>query len=115
MRPLALIFLIVGSAMLLVWAWNDVVLLGPSPSDSLNPSTLYAKLELPILLVSVLLLQLAFAWVSRPPSMLAVPATPQKRSGDAWERVWVRILVSSCWTLILAIFLFMLHVFVGGA
>jgi len=114
-RSVVLVLIILLSAVFLAWAWNDFIAMSSAAPDALDSPYVYQSLEFPILLAAVILLQCVFAWIARPPLADATEPSATKTSKDVWQRIWVRLFVSSCWTLILAIFLFVLHVFVMEA
>ena len=117
-RSASLALIVLISAVILVWMWSGVIYADPGDPNALSPSVPWNGLYLSLSLISVLTLQILFAWIARPlaardgpsPNIPALDAPPR----DMWRHGWVRFFVSFCWSVILAIFLFVILVFVFG-
>jgi hypothetical protein len=112
-RSLALGVLVLISALLLVGVWLNFVRLGPISADGVTAFESYQRAEVPVSLGLVLLMQFLFAWVARAPKGAMASTVSNRFSEDAWKRVWIRLFVSFCWTLTLAILLFVVLVLVS--
>ena len=113
-KSLTLGILVLFSAILLVSVWVNYVGLGPYAADSAAPTGLYERAAVPVSLGLVLLFQFLFAWVARAPVSEPLVSSNPGTSRDAWKRVWIRLFVSFCWTLILAILLFVILAIFSG-
>lgn len=112
-KSLTLGLVILVSAILLVVAWLDFVGLGNNATE-IDPPTLYQQAEIPASLAIVVLLQFLFAWLTKAPSVSTAAYRDSSGTRNAWKRVWTRLFVSFCWTLILAILLFVIRIFTSN-
>ncbi len=89
---LALIVLI--SAVILVWMWSGVIYADPGDPNVVSPAVPWDRLHFSLSLISVLILQILFAWIARP---LAVRDGP-----SANMPAMINSITSCCPTIILA-------------
>ncbi len=112
-RSFMLGLVVLASAVLLVAVWVKFVAFAPQAADALVVSGPYQQAAVPASLGIVVLLQFLFAWLARSPSPEAILSKDIGSTRNIWKRVWVRLFVSFCWTITLAIFLFVILVFVS--
>jgi hypothetical protein len=108
-----LALVVLASAVLLVAVWVKFVAFAPAAADAIVATSAYDRAAIPASLGIVVLLQFLFAWLARTPISEQIPSRIASSTRNVWKRVWVRLFVSFCWTLTLAIFLFVILVFVS--
>ena len=106
MQSMALVFITLASAWLLLWAYSVIVALDPNPSNPFYPPTPLEKVSLPASLAGVLALQFLFARLSR-------GKTAASQEGIR-NRFGVRLALSSCLTLAVAGLAFVVLAYLSG-
>lgn len=112
-RSFMLALVVLASAVLLVAVWVKFVAFAPETADAIVQVGPYERAAVPASLGIVVLLQFLFAWLARGPSTEGLTSKDAGATRNSWKRVWVRLFVSFCWTLTLAIFLFVILVFIS--